>query len=337
MERILEKSEQELYNEFIKEWENNLPFVTVQTSGSTGLPKLIHLDKEYMIESARRTISFFGLDAESVVLSCMSFKYIGGKMMIVRSLEAGCRLAVETPSLQPMKTLDHDLTLVALVPAQMEYVLDNIGELPAVKHYLIGGSALSDALRQRIIDMGLSAWESYAMTETASHVAIRKVEYDADGNVKPFYPLPGVELSSDADNRLIIVDMGREALKTNDIVQFVEDGGFYILGRFDDMINTGGKKVLPQTIENILAGYLPTEFKFAISTVPDAKWGDKIVLVLETCEMSEVEINSLKSEVSSIIEDISSEILPNWMRPKSLLTGTRFPRNENGKLLRRFL
>ena len=331
MERILGKTEKELYREFLEEWNNDEEHVSVQTSGSTGVPKKIKLKKSYMRRSAWRTIDFFRLDSNSVILSCMSFKYIGGKMMIVRGLEAGCKVLEETPSLEPLKTISDSLTLVALVPVQMEYVLDHLEELPSVEHFLIGGSALNDHLRKRIVETGLSAWESYAMTETASHIAIRKVEYDQEGNVKPFYPMEGVKLSCDEHNRLIIKDGEEETLVTNDIVEFTSDGGFFVKGRFDDMIITGGRKILPQSIEDVLRLNLPALMNFAIVGVPDDHWGEKIVLAVENA--TENQLSDLTIAISSIPE----EELPRWMRPKEIKAVSSLPLNENGKLRRKAL
>ena len=332
MERILERSEEELYQDFLKAWNDATPTVEVQTSGSTGVPKKIKLKKEYMRRSARRTVKFFGLTPESRIMSAMSFKYIGGKMMIVRSLETGCKVAMEQPSLEPLKTIKEDLSLLALVPVQMEYILDNLDKLPKVDHYLIGGSALGDNLRKRIIDAGINAWESYAMTETASHIAIRRVEYDEEGKVKPFYPLEDVILDKDERDRLIIRDGDEEELVTNDIVRFTDDGGFYVLGRADDMIITGGRKILPQTIEEMLAKYIP--YEFAISSLPDSKWGERVTLVLGVTGVEDSTASEIINTVEKAIEIIPEEELPRWMRPKAIKVVTEFPRNENGKLRR---
>ena len=337
MERILEKTEEQLYREFLEEWNNSDSEVMVQTSGSTGTPKQIRLKKSYMRRSARRTIDFFGLNTDSVILSCMSFKYIGGKMMIVRGLETGCTVLKETPSLEPLKTITTPLSLVALVPVQMEYVLDHLSELPSVKHFLIGGSAVNDNLRKKIIESGISAWESYAMTETASHIAIRKVEYDETGKAKPFYPLEGVHLKSDEHNRLIIKDGDEETLLTNDIVKFTPDGGFYVKGRFDDMIITGGKKILPQTVEDCLRLQFPELKDFAVLGLPDDKWGERIVLAIVTEEKDKCAAVQRLENIKRQINCIPENEFPRWMHPKEILSVPFIPLNENGKLSRHAL
>ncbi|MDE5874367.1 MAG: AMP-binding protein, partial [Muribaculaceae bacterium] len=148
-----------------------------RTSGSTGKAKEIRLPKEFVRRSALRTNRFFSIDSRSRLHSCVSPDFIGGKMMAVRSEMAGCRLTYETPSNRPLKDVEAgEITLLSVVPSQMLGLLDSDGNLPPVRHYLIGGSSLSTELRNKICDSGVDAWESYGMTETASHIALRRVE-----------------------------------------------------------------------------------------------------------------------------------------------------------------
>lgn len=316
----------ELFTEAWKEGKD----VTVHTSGSTGMPKDILLTHHQMVRSARRTNKFFGIGQNSHLHSVISFEYIGGKMMIARSIEAGCRLTWQEPSLRPSAPAS-DTSLMSVVPAQMSSILEHENKFKGVNTFLIGGSSVTAELWPRISNSGVRAYESYGMTETASHIALRRVKGNDPSN-SPFRPLEGVELSLAVDGCLIIKDEDIE-LKTNDIVTFTQDGGFFILGRKDDMIVTGGKKVLPQTIEKILAAHIDFKGKkFIIDSRPHPVWSNEIVLKVESDNNS----NDLSSLQSSI-DKIPLSVFPRWQRPKEIIGVENIPLSASGKPLRRLL
>lgn len=260
---------------FLDEWSNKLPFIECRTSGSTGEPKLIRLPKQLMAESAMRTVRHFGLDGNSHLHSCISTDFIGGKMMVVRAALMGAKLTSETPSNRPLRDYDGpEIDLLAVVPSQMIDLLDRLDQLPKIRHIIIGGAPIPPDLRGRIARSGLDAWETYGMTETASHIALRRV---TDPPL-PFRPLDGICIHCDADNRLII-EMGQWGkFHTNDIVEIGEDNSFTIKGRADNVIITGGKKVHPEEVEAILEGRLGCEVM--VTSEPDTKWGRRVVLIL---------------------------------------------------------
>lgn len=336
--------QKELYEEFLGHWNDDNDYVEVMTSGSTGTPKVIRLKKGYMEASARRTLDFFDLRPGSRLHSCMSLEYIGGKMMIVRSIVGDCTFSYETPSLEALKDVKGDIDLISVVPAQMDYILSNLDTLPKVRHILIGGAPVGTTLRRRIIESGVDAWESYAMTETATHIAMRRVAEDENGNPLPFTPLKGAKISQYEDGCIVIEDMGQEKLKTNDIIEFTADGDFYVIGRKDDIINTGGKKVHPQTIENILGHFMPDDINYCISSTKDEKWGERITLIIQKPSHSDSLISTtddaeikLIDRISNIINGIPEERLARWCRPKDIRMVNSFPTTKSGKPSRREL
>ena len=88
--------------EFLSEWRNESPYVEVKTSGSTGEPKRMMVEKRRMMNSARITCDFLGLKPGDTALLCMSLDYIAGKMMVVRAMVREMELISVEPSGHPM-------------------------------------------------------------------------------------------------------------------------------------------------------------------------------------------------------------------------------------------
>lgn len=305
------------YNEFEIEWNSDSEDVICHTSGSTGVPNDIKIPKIQMRNSAQRTIKYFNLNSDSHLHSCISPDFIGGKMVFVRSAICGCSYSWEIPTNQPLKNyVGKDIDIISVVPSQMLYILENKDKMPTIHNYLIGGSSIPNNLRDSIVKTGISAFESYGMTETASHIAIRKIT----NKNTPFTVLDGITIE-EIDGVLKINIDGWQSLITNDCVKLISNKQFYVIGRSDNVIISGGKKINPETIENILSGYF--DFPFAISSIPDEKWGEKLVLVAE-CESEQ--LNSIKLTAESILHGAE--------KPKLYLNINQIPRTENGKIKR---
>lgn len=319
------------FEEFGREWDSGVESVEARTSGSTGVPKYVRLDRRFMEASALATNRFFRIYSSSWLHSCVAADFIGGKMMYVRAALAGCRFSSEIPSNRPLRgNLPAKLSLVALVPSQMRDILERVeadglslSPLPEVETYLIGGSAIPAEMRRRIGESGLRCFESYGMTETSSHIAVRQI----DGAVDPgWFGLirDDVELSLDDRGCLVIdfPDFGQNIV-TNDIAELLDCHHFRIIGRADDVIITGGRKVHPADVESRLSAVVGGEF--AVSSLPHPLWGEAVVAVATGR-------NTLER-----IAEAAPRVLQPWERPKNLLLVESMPLTPNGKLSRREL
>ena len=241
-------------DEFLAQWNDASPTMEVRTSGSTGTPKLIYIEKERMRASARMTCDFLGLKPADTALLCMPLDYIAGKMMVVRALERNMKLLSVEPSGHPLadNTLS-DLNegivhLAAMVPLQVWNTLQVPEErerLCHIKHLIIGGGAIPRELEQELRTLPINVWSSYGMTETLSHIALRRISEDY------YSPLPGISLSQDQDDCLIInaPSLCAQTLYTNDIVRFHGKDHFQIIGRRDNTICSGGIKIQIEQVE----------------------------------------------------------------------------------------
>lgn len=271
----------ELCGQFLKEWRDTQPYITAHTSGSTGTPKEIRLLKADMRASARATNEFFGITQDSTLLLPLSADYIAGKMQVVRALDAGCSLIAEDPSSAPFSHFEGHATMMPVVPSQLEGWLAS-GCTRMVGNLLIGGSPLSPDMERRLIDARVKAFVSYGMTETCSHVALRRVGDD-------FYTgLPGFSFSTDERGCLVIdtttLSFGR--LVTNDVVELRDATSFKWLGRADNVINSGGVKIHPEEIEKVIAEIVPSAAEFYVSSRQSAKWGREAVVVTTADEQT---------------------------------------------------
>ena len=303
--------------EFLAEWNNDSPYVHVQTSGSTGTPKPMLVEKQRMLNSARITCDFLGLREGDTALLCMSLDYIAGKMMVVRSIERGLKLISVPPSGHPLAVAHSPLDFAAMVPMQVYNSLQEPEEcerLKQIRHLIIGGGAIDDALAAALKTFPYHVWSTYGMTETLSHIALRRLNGpDASDYYTPF---PSVKVSLSDDGCLIIDAplVCAERLVTNDIAELSGDR-FRILGRKDNVICSGGIKIQIETVERQLRPHL--QVPFLITKRPDAKFGEAVVLLTE----------GAVDEARAVCE----HILPKYHHPRIYLHVDQIPLTETGK------
>lgn len=317
------------YEDFIVGLRSGCTEFEVRTSGSTGTPKLIKLKRRDMERSARRSIAWLGLSDKDFLYSCISPDTVGGMMMCLRALICSADFGWEIPSNSPtMRSEDsrgiiREISLVSVVPSQMVYVTQHADDFRHVKVFLIGGQALPDNLARDIERLGLDAWESYGMTETASHIALRRVSSLAH----PFIPLDGIGISQDERGCLVIEGACDEAVVTNDLVTINADGSFCVRGRADEVIITGGKKVHPALLEREIGRILSLGGRYMVLGLPDDKWGEKVVLVLEGMCLDSVAIRGMLHRLRVNLEG--------WKCPKEIIVLDAFASAPGAKLRRR--
>ena len=303
------------------EWHDESPYVRVKTSGSTGEPKPMLVEKRRMLNSARITCDFLGLHEGDTALLCMSLDYIAGKMMVVRALERGLRLINVEPSGHPL-AVTQSVDFAAMVPMQVYNSLrvpEERERLMQIKQLIIGGGAIDEALAAELKTFPNAVWSTYGMTETLSHIALRRLSGpDASDYYTPF---PSVHLSLSDEGCLIIdaPEVCPDILVTNDIAELRPDGTFRILGRKDNVICSGGIKIQAEEVERQLRPYL--QEPYMISKHPDEKFGEVVVLLTE----------GNPDDARAVCE----RILPKYHQPREYIHIDQIPLTETGKLKRR--
>ena len=309
-------------DEFLEEWNNPSPYVHVQTSGSTGAPKPMLVEKQRMLNSARITCDFLGLREGDTALLCMSLDYIAGKMMVVRSIERGLKLISVEPSGHPLATVHSPLSFAAMVPMQVYNTLQVAEEcerLKQIRHLIIGGGAIDDALAAALKTFPNHVWSTYGMTETLSHIALRRL--NGPETSEWYTPFPSVKVSLNEDSCLVIDAplVCPSRLVTNDIAELssgtVPNMKFRILGRKDNVICSGGIKIQIETVERQLRPHL--QAPFLITKRPDAKFGEVVVLLTEGTVPE--------------AKEVCLRILPKYHQPRVYLHVDQIPLTATGK------
>lgn len=312
----------ELYT-FLNTWFDESPLMQVQTSGSTGAPKVLTVRKEQMMQSARITCEALRLNESDTALLALPLQYIAGQMMVVRALVAGLNLLVRKPSGHPLADVDQPIRLAAFVPLQLYQTLETPEELQRLRTVgtlLIGGGVIDPRFRLRLRSLPGELYATYGMTETLSHIALCRLNGDeADGVT--YYPLPGVKLTLSAHDTLqieapLVCD---EVLITNDLVSFLPDGGFQFRGRRDNVINSGGIKLQPEVLEELLQPHLTLPFVF--TSAPHERLGEVVVLLVEGV-----------FEPEEIRQLIRAHLPSNYPCDKYIFPTEQLPLTENGKI-----
>lgn len=316
---------------FIEEWFSNSETVKVQTSGSTGNPKIIEIEKQRMIHSAKTTCDILGLKEGDAALICLPIDYISGKMMVVRAVERNLKLILKTPSSTPLSDLNEAIDFCALSPLQVENSLDQIH---FIKNLIIGGAAVSENLKNKIaqkfehLDFKPKIYETYGMSETLSHIALKEIY---PNSIDSFNVLEGIEISKDGRGCLKInaPKLNSEILITNDLVEITSKKSFKFLGRIDNVINSGGAKIFPEELETLVKKNISNEAVFV--GIPDEVLGQKLILVIE----NDGHKKSSENEINHQLLTISYQ--QKFHRPKEIIFLKKIPRTENGKVNRREL
>ena len=309
--------------EFLAQWNDTSDVIEVYTSGSTGKPKRLLVEKRRMVNSARITCDFLGLKEGDSALLCMPLDYIAGKMVVVRSLVSHLHLISVTPSSHPLKDVTQPIDFAAMVPLQVYSSLQEPAErerLMSIRHLIIGGGAIDDSLESQLQQFPNAVWSTYGMTETLSHIALRRIS--GENSSLWYSPLDGVDVSLSSDSCLEIyapqVNPGK--LHTNDIAELrtLPDGSkeFRILGRKDNVIDSGGIKIQAEEVERLLRPHLSCGFM--ITKVSDARLGEAVTLLVES------------DDVDNILA-VCKHVLPRHWVPRHIFPESHIPITETGK------
>lgn len=298
--------------DFLLDWFDDKPYIDLQTSGTTGVPKMIRTNKQAMVNSALATGDFFKLSPGDKALYCLPTKYIAGKMMLVRSFILGLDIDFVAPSSHPLTKNETKYDFVAMVPLQAE---NSLAGLKDVKKMIVGGAKMSKSLEESLLKEKTEVYETYGMTETITHIAAKKI------GEKSFSILPNIQISQNDRNCLVISapKISDEPIVTNDLVELVNDHQFIFLGRSDNVVNSGGIKLIPEQIEEKLAHEIHS--RFFVGGIADTLLGEKLVLVIEGEKQA--------------LNDVIYSSLSKYEKPKEVFYISKFIETENGKFKRK--
>jgi len=320
-----EEFEEKIGN-FLLDWLNDdYDTIKVRTSGSTGPPKTYFIEKEKMVNSALATGKFFKVYEDTKALLCLPADYIGGRMMLVRAMVLGWDLDIVEPKSNPLDQLFKTYDFCAMTPFQMD---NSLGRLHLVKKLIVGGGAVPETLVGLIQGIPTKVFEVYGMTETISHIAARRLNPKTEiKERKPFKALPNVSVSQNDKNCLVIKapKILDDELETNDIVELLTYKKFFWKGRLDNVINTGGVKIYPESVEKKLQKLI--SYRFFISGLAHDSLGEQVVLFIEAPQS-----DRYLSDLKEAIEDLST--FKKYEKPKHIYLIEKFEETNSGKINR---
>lgn len=312
---------EQVIGDFLIDWLNEKTYVDVQTSGSTGIPKTIRLDKQAMVHSALATGDFFGVSVGDSALHCLPSNFIAGKMMLVRAMILGLELDLVAPKSNPLKKIKQSYDFCAMVPLQVEKSFE---QLAMIKKLIVGGAPPSKQLIKSLQNVATKVYATYGMTETITHIAAKPLNHSIKEN-NHYHTLPNISIEKDHRNCLVI-DAPRihpKKIITNDVVEIISENKFNWLGRYDNVINSGGIKLYPEQIEEKLSTLISE--RFFVAGQADEKLGQKLILVIEAIEVDKEAILQQCKEVPK---------LSKFEVPKKIYTIEKFSETASGKVQR---
>lgn len=324
------KKNGELYEQeigsFLIDWLSELPYMELQTSGSTGIPKKIKVFKAQMVNSALATGTFFKLAEDATALLCLSANYIAGKMMLVRAMVLGWRLDVVPYRVNPLDNVYRRYDFCAMVPLQLD---NSLNRLHLIKKLIVGGGSVAAALKNQLQSVKTKVYETYGMTETVSHIAARRLNSNKKTKKERgfFKVLPNITITTDERGCLVIKapKLCEETVVTNDIVAIHTYKKFEWKGRYDNVVNSGGVKLYPETIEMKLQPLISQ--RFFVCGIPDDSYGDRLILIIEDRYQE-------RAKERFIMEISRTTTLAKYEIPKEIYFLPKFIETPTGKIQR---
>ncbi|WP_397362886.1 AMP-binding protein [Olleya sp. R77988] len=323
-------NEDELFKQeigvFLTQWLDDKDYIEVKTSGSTGTPKPIILKKQAMVNSAIATGDFFKLQPGNTALLCLPATYIAGKMMLVRAMVLGLELDYLQPTINPIFDTEKQYNFCAMIPAQVQ---NTINSLENIKTLIVGGAQVSTKLKQQFSGLKTKIFETYGMTETITHIAVKSVNntlFQEENRhaelveASIFKILPNITISQD-ERQCLVIDapqLTSQQIVTNDVVKLHSKNAFEWLGRIDNVINSGGVKLFPEQIEAKLQSKIET--RFFIASESNITFGEVAILIIEAKN------NKLDLDVFSSLNSIET--------PKKIYSIPTFVETPSGKINR---
>jgi O-succinylbenzoic acid--CoA ligase len=320
-----QKSWEYQFYKLLEAWISDHPNIIAKTSGSTGYPKKVEIDKNRMIQSTKMTGDYLVLQQDQKALLCLPVNTIAGTMMVIRAFVLGLNLFPIKPTGNPLQNINEDFDFAAMTPFQVYNIMqskEGENKLNKIKNLIIGGADISFELYQKIKQLNNNTYHTYGMTETITHVAMKKLTGCKPDNF--FNALPGVRFSLDEKNCLVIhaPHLSERIIVTNDIVELENDTQFNFIGRYDHIINSGGIKISPEVVENKLSPYIKQ--RFVITSLTDDRLGEKVVLAVEGTPDKSIEFDNIFQKAR----------LDRYEIPKRIIFMKKFQETTSGKVIR---
>ena len=304
----------------------------VHTSGTGGAPRFVQFDRRAIDAAVASSASALGASDADRWLCCLPLAHVGGLLVLLRAVLLGAPVTIHPGFDAAAVAAERGSAFTSLVPTMLGRLIAAGAELSAFRAILVGGAHLSPDRRASAEHAGATVVETYGLTETCGGVV-----YDG-------VPLPGTEMRIDPEGGIELrgptlmrgyrFDPSATAaaftedgwLRPGDAGQMEGEGRLHVVGRFDDLINTGGEKVWPDEVEAVLREH-PGVRDVAAGGRPDPEWGQRVAVWVVPADPSDPpSLDELRAFVA--------RTLPRHAAPRELILAERLPRTASGKLRR---
>lgn len=306
--------------------------LVVHTSGTAGMPKLVQFERRAI--DAAVAASAFALEAtpRDRWICCLPLAHVGGMLVLLRGVLLDAPVSVHPVFDPDLIGAGENASFISIVPTMLGRLLDAEIDLTGFRGILVGGAHLSQDLRARAARVGAPVIETYGLTESCGGVV-----YDG-------FPLPGVEMRINADGGIELRGpMLMRGYRFDDratSVAFTEDGWLqpgdageidaqgrlHVVGRIDDLINTGGEKVWPHEVEVALREH-PKVAEVGVGGRQDTEWGQRVVAFVVPADPAEPPgLDELRAFAAARVA--------RHKVPRELVLVDELPRTFSGKLRR---
>jgi O-succinylbenzoic acid--CoA ligase len=245
--------------------------------------------------------------------------------MIVRAIAGNLNLFVTEPSATPV--IDTHICFAAMVPLQVHALVESdegMKSIQKIETLIIGGSFISQQLEKKLQTLSTACYATFGMTESVSHIALRCI--NGANKASCYTALKGIWFETDERQCLVIhaPHLQEKPFITNDIVIRKSSTSFEWMGRYDNVINTGGIKIFPENVEKKIESFISQ--RFFISSLPDEKLGQQVILVIESTPFSFSEMTVLEQKLWT---ELSA-----FEKPRRIIFTPKFSETYTGKVKR---
>ncbi len=306
--------------------------LVVRTSGTGGEPKLAQFDRHALDAAVAASALALQATPHDPWLCCLPLAHVGGLLVLLRAVLLGAPVSVHRGFDPDAFAAERGAAFTSLVPTMLRRLLDAGVDLTSYGAILVGGAHLPEHLRKRAEAAGARVVETYGLTESCGGVV-----YDG-------HPLPGIEMRIDDEGGIELrgptfmlgyrFDPEATAraftsdgwLRPGDAGDIDADGRLHVIGRFDDLINTGGEKVWPGDVEAALRGH-PKIKEVAVGGRLDREWGERVVAFVVPSDPAD-------PPTLDELRDFASIHLPRHKAPRELVIVEELPTTSSGKIRR---
>jgi O-succinylbenzoic acid--CoA ligase len=303
--------------------------LVVHTSGTTGRPKPVGITYGNIRANARGLAQAMGLGDDERWLCPLPLAHVGGLMVFLRSAILATTAVLAPPPFDAEAVArmlrDDEITIVSLVPAQLQKLLDaGATPGPKLRRVLLGGGAVPAVLLERARAAGFKVCPSYGLTQACSTVTVAEPgDMETAGR-----PLKGVGLAIAADGEILVSGATVNtlgSLRTGDLGRLDEQGRLVVTGRKSDVIITGGENVAPAEVEAVLQEHEGVA-EAAVFARPHPLWGDAVTAWVVPAPGAEPTVAALRAHCL--------ERLARFKVPKTFELVDELPRTDTGKVKR---